>query len=165
VGCDDVTGLMVGGRLQGAASFGVFHPRGLIMVTPSMPARCTGRGVTSDLRLSAARDHNFEKAITTPSAVCQRDLARGAPLRSSLPRHPPRYGSWCMAAHCKQRGPERSAAPRPRRPVDTALNGVGIADPWPESSSSFAPSRPLKASTNGVYGSSVTAKWIGISEK
>ena len=43
VGCDDVTGLMVGGRLQGAASFVVFHPRGLIMVTPSMPARCTGQ--------------------------------------------------------------------------------------------------------------------------
>jgi len=51
--------------------------------------------------------------------------------------------------------------PRPRRDVDTALNGVGIPDPWPESSSSFLPSRPLKASGNGVYGSSVAAKGIG----
>jgi hypothetical protein len=40
--------------------------------------------------------------------------------------------------------------------VDTALNGVGIADPWPESSSSFPPRRPLKAARNGVYGLSVT---------
>ena len=54
----------------------------------------------------------------------------------------------------------RSAAPRLRRHVDTALNDVGIADPWPESSSSSSPSRRLKASSNGAYGPSLTAKWI-----
>jgi hypothetical protein len=82
VGCDDVTSLMLGDRLQGAASFGLFHPRGLIMVTPSTPARRTGRGVTSDLRLLAARDHDFRKAITTQSAVRQRGLVR--PPRSGV---------------------------------------------------------------------------------
>src|SRR5215467_7230495 len=55
---------------------------------------------------------------------------------------------------------ERSAAPRRCRHVDTALNDVGIADPWPESSSSFSPSRPLRASSNGAYGSLLSANWI-----
>src|SRR5215831_14888 len=60
-----------------------------------------------------------------------------------------------------RRSDARSAAPCPlRHDVDTALNGVGRADPWPESSSSFSPGRKLKASRNGVYGSPVTAKRI-----
>jgi hypothetical protein len=44
-----------------------------------------------------------------------------------------------------QRPSPRSAAPRPlRHHVDTALNDVGIADPWPESSSSFLVDPPTK---------------------
>src|SRR5262252_10242370 len=53
----------------------------------------------------------------------------------------------------------RSAAAPRRRHVDTALNDVGIADPWPESFSLVSPSRPFKTPSNGAYGSSLTAKW------
>jgi hypothetical protein len=130
VGCDDVTSLMVGDRPQGAASFGVFHPRGLIMVTPSTPARRTGRGVTSDLRLLAARDHDFRKAITTQSAVRQRGLVR--PPRSGVLSqgsrvYLPIHGCGVLAR--SRKGGNQARTPRTRAELGSGRSRARTCDP------------------------------------